>query len=102
MTTAMYPAHRRSIVRAIALMLAVSGAAYVAGAFFHGTAPLRGESAAFVQSVQAAEPQDPLPASGTVPSVYAIDWGRSDRERISQPRECDVANGISTACLFMD
>ena len=33
MTTRVYSAHRRSIVRPIALVLAVAGAGYVAGAF---------------------------------------------------------------------
>ena len=102
MTTRMYSAHRRSVVRPIALLLAVAGAGYVAGAFFHGTAPLRGGSAALVQSVQAAEPRDPLPASGAVRPANAVDRSRFDREGFSEPRECDLAKGISTACLFMD
>jgi len=102
MTTPIYSVHRKSIVRPIALMLAVAGAGYVAGAFFHATALLRGGSAALVQSVQAAEPRDPLSANGTVQPADAIDWVQSGRERMSQPRECDVAKGISTACVFMD
>jgi hypothetical protein len=102
MTTRMYSAHRRSVVRPIALLLAVAGAGYVAGAFFHGTAPLRGGSAALVQLAQASEPRDPLSANGTVAPTDAIDWVQSDRERILQPCECDVAKGISTACVFMD
>ena len=102
MTTPMYPAHRRSIVRPIALALAVAGAGYVAGALLHGTASPRDGSAAFAQSAQAAEPRDLLPASRTVPAVDAVDWDRSDGERISEPRECDVAKGISISCLFMD
>ena len=101
-TTPLYSAHQRSIVRPIALLLAVAGAGYVAGAFFHGTAPLRGGSAALVQSVQASEPRDPLSANDTVPPADAIDGVQSDRERMSQPRECDVAKGISIACVFMD
>ena len=102
MTTPMYSADRRSMVRPIALVLAVAGAGYVAGALLHGTAPQRGGSVAFAPSVQAAEPRNPLPASGAFPLAEAVDWSRSDPERISEPRECDVANGISTACLFMD
>jgi len=98
----MYPANRRSIVRPIALVLAVAGAGYVAGALLHGTAPVRGESAAFAPSAQAALSRDPLPAIGTVPPAGAVEWGRSVGERIAEPRECDVVNGISTACLFMD
>jgi hypothetical protein len=97
----MYSAHRRSIVRPIALVLAVAGAGYVAGALFHGIAPVRGESAAFATSAQAAESR-PLFEGGTIPAADAIDWSRSDRERILEPRECDLAKGISTACLFMD
>lgn len=102
MTTRMYSAHRRSVVRPIALLLAVAGAGYAAGAFFHGTAPLRGGSAALVQSVQASEPRVPLSANGAVAPTGAIEWAQPDRERMSQPRECDVAKGISTACVFMD
>ena len=102
MTTRAYSAHRRSVVRPVALLLAVAGAGYVAGAFFHGTAPLRGGSAAFVQSVQASEPRGPLSARGTDLPADAIDRVQSDRERMSQPRECDVAKGISIACVFMD
>jgi len=90
------------MVRPIALVLAVAGVGYVAGALLLGTTPVRGESAAFAASAQAAEPRDPLSTSGTIPAVYAVDWGRSDRDRISEPRECDVPKGISTACLFMD
>jgi len=101
-TTPMYSAHQRSIVRPIALVLAVAGMGYVAGALLHGTASPRDGSAAFARSAQASEPRDQLPASGAVPAAYAVDWDRSDRERISQPRECDVPKGISTACLFMD
>ena len=102
MTTRMYSADRRSVVRPIALLLAVAGAGYVAGAFVHGTAPLRGGSAALIQSVQASEPRDPLSANGVVAPTGAIDRVQSDGERMSQPRECDVAKGISTACVFMD
>lgn len=102
MTTSMSSDRRRSIVRPIAFVLAVASAGYVGAAFFHGTAPLRGGSAAFAQAAQAAEPRDPLSASGIVPRTEAIDWDRGDPERISQPRECDVARGISTTCLFMD
>ena len=101
-TTPTYSAHQRSIVRPIALVLAVAGMGYVAGALLHGTAPVRGESAAFAPSAQAAEPRDSLSASGVVPPANAVDWDRSYRERISEPRECDVAKGILTACLFMD
>ena len=102
MTTPMYPAHRRSIVRPIALVLAVASAGYVAGALLHGTTSPRDGSAAFARSAQAAEPRDPLSTSGTITAAVAVDWDRSDRERISEPRECDVPKGISTACLFMD
>ena len=102
MTTPLYSAHRRSVMRPIALVLAVAGAGYVAGAFFHGTAPLLGGSAAVVRSVQAAESRGPLVARGAAPPAGAIDWVQSDREGMSQPRECDMAKGISAACVFMD
>ena len=101
-TTPMYPAHRRSIVGLTVLVLAVAGAGYVAGALLHGKASPHDGSTAFARSAQAAEPRDLQPASGAVPAAYAVDWDRSDRERISQPRECDVPKGIATACLFMD
>ena len=102
MTTSRYSAHRRSIVRPIAFLLAVASVGYVGAAFFQATAPVSGESAAFTQSAQAAEPRDLLSESGIVPRTDTVDWDRADPERISQPRECDVAKGISTACLFMD
>ena len=102
MTTPLYSAHRRSMVRPIALVLAVASAGYVAGALLHGTTSPRDGSAAFARSAKAAEPRDPLPASSAVRPANAVDWSRFDREGFSEPRECDVPKGISTACLFMD
>jgi len=98
----MYSAHQRAIVRPIALVLAFASMAYVAGALLHGTTPVRGESAAFVPSAQAAEAPDLLSAGGTIRAADAFSWARSDGEQFSEPRECDLAKGISTACLFMD
>jgi hypothetical protein len=100
----MYPAQRRSIVRPIVHVLAVAGAGFVAGALFHNLVSSRDVSAAFATPARAAESnfRDALPAIGTAPSADTVDWDRSDREQISEPRECDVAEGITTACLFMD
>jgi hypothetical protein len=102
MSTFTYPNRGRSFVRSTVLLLAVAGPCYVAGAFLHNTVSSR-DSAVFARPVQAAEfnPQDPLPASGTV-APAAVEWSRSDGERISQPRECELAQGIATECVFMD
>ena len=104
MTIPKYPSHRRLIARRSALVVAVAGAGYVAGALFHDTASFRDGSAAFARPASAAEStlRDPLPATRAVAPAGAVDWGRSDGGRIPDPRECDVAKGITTACMFMD
>lgn len=108
MATFDYPIRGKSFARSTVLLLAVAGAGYVAGAFSHNTESSRDDSAsfarpAFARPVQAAEsnPRGPLSASGTAtPAV--VDWSHSDGVRVSQPRECDLAQGISTECMFLD
>ena len=101
MPTFTYPSRGRSFVRSTILLLAVAGAGYVAGALLHNPASPRDVSVAFATPARAAQSnfRDPLP--GTV-ALAAVEWGRSDVERIPEPRECDLLQGISTACLFMD
>jgi hypothetical protein len=104
MPTFAYPNRGRSFVRSTVVLLAVAGTGYIAGAFFHNLESSRDNSAAFAHSAQAAEfnIRDPLPATGNVAPAYADGRDRSDGGRIAEPRECDLAKGISTACLFMD
>jgi hypothetical protein len=45
--------------------------------------------------------RDPVPTTVEFPMATA-ETGQFDGERIVQPRECDLVNGVSTACLFMD
>jgi hypothetical protein len=102
MFTFTYSNFRKSFVRSTAVLLAVAGTGYVAGALQN---PLgaRDPSAAFARSVHAApsDVQDPLASTSTV-ATPAVDWSRIDGERIAHPRECDLAQGISTDCIFMD
>ena len=102
-TTGMYPMHPRAIARRTLLVLAIAGAGYAAGVFFHGPDTGRSEAAAFAAPAQAAEPNRRAPAttSVSVPPAAAVDLG-SDDGRIQDPRECDVAKGIEYACMFMD
>jgi len=103
MPTFTHPNRGRLFVCSTVFLLAVAGTGYVAGALLHNTVSSRDDSA-FVRPVGAAELSfgDPLAATGTVAPATAVEWGRSDSERIPEPRECDLANGVSTACLFMD
>ena len=93
----------RTLVRSTVLLLGVGGIGYIAGALVHNTVPSGNDSAAFAGPVQAAEwhHQYPLPASSTF-TPATVEWSQSDRERIPQPRECDLAQGISTECVYMD
>jgi len=85
-------------------LLAVAGASYMVGAFFHNPVSSRDVSAAIAGPAQAAESNfaNPLQATGIVVPARADDRGRFDGERIPQPRECDLPNGISTQCIFLD
>jgi hypothetical protein len=107
MTNLIYSAHRRAIVRRTVLVLAVAGAGYLAVALLHDKASPRNESSAFSAPARAAEFSAPPPANHAVqPNIAApaatSDSGQSDSARIQDPRECDVAKGIETACMFMD
>jgi hypothetical protein len=108
MTTTLHSPRRRMIVRRTALALAVAGTGYVIGALVNGPASPREASTAFTRPAQAAEPalRAPLRARQTVaPKTVppaAADSVQSAGARIQDPRECDVAKGIETACMFMD
>ena len=93
----------RKFLRSTAFLLAVGGIGYVAGAVVHGTQASGSGSAVLARPAQAAEPdvRIPLPASSTF-TPAAADWSRAGGSRIPQPRECDMAQGISTECVFMD
>lgn len=101
MPTPVYAAQGTSIVRRTAVALAVAGVVviFIAGALVRSPIGSRDVSAAFARPAEAAAPAihtAPL-ATGTVAPAAADEW-----DRISEPRECDLANGISTVCLFMD
>jgi hypothetical protein len=98
MPTFTYTLRGRSLVRSTLILLTVTSAGYVAGAFLHPGSS-RDVSAAFAAPVQAAESnfRDSLITSSFVARPAAEEWSR-----IPEPRECDLAGGISSACLFMD
>jgi hypothetical protein len=103
MPTFKYPNGGRSLGFSILILLAVAITAYVAVALVRNTTWSGAASAAFVAPVHAAESNtvNPLPGIGTArPAIR--DSSRSLDELISQPRECDVARGISAECIFMD
>jgi hypothetical protein len=88
-------------------VLAVGSAGYVAGALLQSSGSVRDVSAAFAPPAFARpiEPPDfnhaARPATGIVPAA-PVELGRSDHERLLEPRECDLTKGISTDCMFMD
>jgi hypothetical protein len=95
-------------LRLTVLTLAAGGAGYVAGTLLQETGSLRDVATAFAppafaRPMEPVDPnvRDPRPATGVVPAAPA-DLGRSDHERVLEPRECDLTKGISTDCLFMD
>jgi hypothetical protein len=93
----------RTFVRSTVLLLATGGLGYIAGALVHNTVPSSNDSAAFAGPAPAADwhHEYPLPASSTfTPAV--VEWSQPERERIPQPRECDLAQGVSTECVYMD
>ena len=104
MTSHLYAAQGRSIVRRPAAVPAIAGAAFIAGALLHSPIWFRDVSAAFAQPAQAAQSNFPkaTPGTGTISTAGADEWGQFEGERIFEPRECDLSGGISTACLFMD
>jgi len=104
MTSRLYPAQGRSIVRRPAAVLAIAGAAFIAGALLHGPMSSRDVSSAFAQPARAAQSnfRERMPVTGTIAPADVDEWARSEGERIVEPRECELARGISTACLFMD
>ena len=103
MSTFIYGNSGRSFARSIAVVAAVTLTAYVAVALVRNTTWSSDNSAPFVRPVHAAEsiPRDLLPTTLTG-SSRRIEWSPSDAAQISQPRECDLAQGISTDCVFMD
>lgn len=104
MTSRLYAARGRSIARRAAAVLVVAGAAFIAGALSHSPTGFRDVSTAFAQPARAAQGslREVVSAPRTIAPARADEWGRSDGERIYDPRECDLARGISVACLFMD
>jgi hypothetical protein len=99
------PSRGRSITRSTVVLLAVAAMGYVAGALVHDKLPPPNDSVAFAQPVRAAGTNSytasPAAASpATVPDASGL--FRFDAARTDDPRECDLLNGILTACVFMD
>ena len=99
------PGRKRSGMRSTVVLLTVAAMGYGAGALVHDPLRLTNDPVAFVQPVQAAEANsgDAFPAAATLATVLRADDSRwSAAEWTENPRECDAARGISTACIFMD
>ena len=94
-----YSSRRRSFVRSTLILLVAAGTGYVAGALLHNTVPSRDVYATFAPVARAAEPNPGISLPATVTAALV---GPDERGRIQEPRECDLAQGISTTCLFMD
>ena len=103
MTSRLY-AQGRSIARRTAVVSVVAGAAFIAGALSHSPIGFRDVSTAFAQPARAAQSnfRERMLVSGTIAPADADERARSEDERIFEPRECELAKGISIACLFMD
>ena len=104
MPTFTYPSFGRSFLRSTIVLLAVAGTGYIAGTLSHNSGAARDASAAFAPAARAggSDFADSSYLTDTVPAAHAIKFSGFDGERIQDPRECDVLNGISTACVFMD
>ena len=104
MTSRLYAAQGRSIAGRTVAVLVVAGAAFIAGGLSQSPISFRDVSTAFAQPARAAQGslREVMPAPRTIAPARADGWGRSEGEQIYDPRECDLARGISTACLFMD
>ena len=95
----------RSIARSTVVMIAIGAIGYLAGALVHDKLPAPNDSVASARSIQPSETNSEavfaaVASPATVPDAYGL--LRLDAERIDDPRECDILNGISTACVFMD
>ena len=91
---------RKSLLPSTLLVLSLLTTGYVGGAIFYA-APSRGVSPTFAPPAEMAAPdvqiQSAPPATVKVAPRPGNEW-----EPVPEPRECDLANGISTACLFLD
>ena len=100
----------RRFARSTLVLVIVAGASFAAGVGFVAGAlqpsPMSPAkiSAAFAPSARAAEPGFPgsLRASGTVAQSSTGGSAHFDEPQVPQPRECDLAKGISTECLWLD
>ena len=100
-----YPGRGRSNMRSTVVLLVVAAIGYVTGALVHDSLPPPNDPVAFARPVRAAEANsgDALLTSATMATVPGVDDSRRfDAEWTETPRECDLAKGISTACIFMD
>jgi len=104
MTSRLYAAQGRSIAGRTVAVLVVAGAAFIAGGLSQSPISFRDVSTAFAQPARAARSnfRERMPVTGTIAPADFDEWARSEGERIFEPRECELAKEISTACLFMD
>jgi hypothetical protein len=93
-----------SNTRSTAAIVFVAAIGYVAGALVQDSLPRPNDQVAFAQPVRSAKPNsdDTLAAGATATEPRANKLRRSDANGTEDPRECDLAKGISTACIFMD
>ena len=98
------PARRaKPLVRSTVVLLALTGAFYVAGLLTDSATAMREGSPAFASPVQAAEsPARAMPEASAIFTPADIGPTKPDVERIENPRECDAVHGVTIACVFMD
>jgi hypothetical protein len=92
-------AESTSIARRTTVALAVAAVSFIAGALVHSATASREVSAEFARPAEATQSaiQNAPAAIVNRGPASAAEW-----DQIAEPRECDLANGILTACLFMD
>jgi hypothetical protein len=93
---------RKLSTRFIVVLLAVTALGGVAGALVRQSEPHANEGVAIAQPLEIPpiEGADGVPAF-TLPPPGVFEPRRFE-DWIDASRECDVARGISTACIFMD
>lgn len=97
MPTSIPPSRRKSLVASTVLVPSVVCTAFVAAVVFF-TPPSHGVSSTFTQPDKMAAPY--LRNATSANSNGAPQTAKLNL--VPEPRECDLANGIDTACLFLD
>jgi hypothetical protein len=91
-------------MRSTGVLVIAAGIGYVTGALVHNPLLPSTDPLAFAQPVSAAEasPSANVPAAASLARVPGGEKLRRSDTGIEDPRECDLPNGISTSCIFMD